>query len=219
MPSDRNWGCGLDELSRLPGGAPSDGSYCRNELLGRSAIGPNDAAGYDCCDLKFNSAIRIPGPATLERTRDAAHICSAEHALAPVYSGLAVFSYKRFIAVATLVALVGLNGGGILLAYSEAGLGEGESCGRSCCNLGKAGAVYASACCQLRCHEDTGESNSEPAREQILLEKADTRGVFLRTLSNPLLITHTCRLSLDRDNHFPDDGQPDLHVKHSVFLV
>ena len=130
-----------------------------------------------------------------------------------------MFSFKRFIAVATLVALVGLNGGGILLAYSEAALAEGERCGRSCCNLGKAGAAYASSCCRLRCHEDTEESNSEPAREQISLKKADTRGVFLRTLSNPLLVTHTGRLSLDQDNHVPDDGQPDLYVKHSVFLI
>ena len=130
-----------------------------------------------------------------------------------------MFSYKRFIAVTTLVALVGLNGGGILLAYSEAGLGEGERCGRSCCNLGKAGAAYASSCCRLRCHDDTGESTSEPAREQISLKKADTRGVLLSTLSNPLLVTHRGRLSLDQDNRVPDDGQPDLHVKHSVFLV
>ena len=130
-----------------------------------------------------------------------------------------MFSFKRFIAVTTLGALVGLNGGGILLAYSEAGLAEGESCSRSCCNLGKAGVAYASSCCRLRCHEDTGESNSEPAREQISLKKADTRGVLLRTLSNLLLVTHTGRLSSDQDNHVPDDGHPDLHVKHSVFLV
>ena len=130
-----------------------------------------------------------------------------------------MFYLKRSLAVAVLLALVGLNGGGILPAYSEAGLAEGKTCSRPCCNLGKAGAVYASSCCRLRCHEDTGESNSEPAREQILLKKADTRGVLVGTLSNPLLITHTCRLSLDQDNHFPDDGQPDLHVKHSVFLV
>ncbi len=130
-----------------------------------------------------------------------------------------MFSFKRFIAVATLVALVGLNGGGILLAYSEAGLPNEARCSQSCCNLGKAGAAYASSCCRLRCHEDTGESNSEPAREQISLKKADTRGVLLRTLSNPLLVTHTGRLSPDHDNYVPDDGHPDLHVKHSVFLV
>ena len=130
-----------------------------------------------------------------------------------------MFSFKRFIAVATLVALVGLNGGGILLAYSEAGLPNEARCSQSCCNLGKAGAAYASSCCRLRCHEDTGESNSEPAREQISLKKADTRGVLLRTLSNPLLVTHTGRLSPDQDNYVPDDGHPDLHVKHSVFLV
>ena len=130
-----------------------------------------------------------------------------------------MFSLKRFIAVTTLVALVGLNGGGILLAYSEAGLPNEARCSRSCCNLGKAGAAYASSCCRLRCHEDTSETNSEPAREQISLKKADTRGVLLRTLSNPLLVTHTGRLSPDQDNHVPDDGHPDLHVKHSVFLV
>ena len=130
-----------------------------------------------------------------------------------------MFSFKRFIAVATLVALVGLNGGGILLAYSEAGLPNEARCSQPCCNLGKAGAAYASSCCRLRCHEDTSESNSEPAREPISLKKADTRGVLLRTLSNPLLVTHTGRLSPDQDNHVPDDGHPDLHVKHSVFLV
>ena len=98
-------------------------------------------------------------------------------------------------------------------------MGEGERCSRSCCNLGKAGAAYASSCCRLRCHDDTGESTSEPAREQISLKKAVTRGVLLSTFSNPLLVTHTGRLSLDQDNNLPDDGQPDLHVKHSVFLV
>ena len=130
-----------------------------------------------------------------------------------------MFSLKRLIAIPLLISLVALSGGGVVLAYSEAGLAEGERCSRSCCNLGKAGTAYASSCCRLRCHEDTRESNSEPAREQISLKKADTRGVLPRTLSNPLLITHTGRLSPDQDNHVPDDGQPDLHVKHSVFLV
>ena len=130
-----------------------------------------------------------------------------------------MFSFTRLIAIATLISVALLNGGGVLLAYSEAGLAEGERCSRSCCNLGKIGAAYASSCCRLRCHDDTRESNSEPAREQILLKKADTRGVLLRTLSNPLLITHTFRLSPDQDNHFPDDGRPDLHVIHSVFLI
>ena len=83
MPSDRNWVVGLDELSRLPRGRRQTG--VRNELLGRGAIGPNDSAGYDCRNLKFNSAIRIPGSATLEPTRGAGHVCSAEHSLAPVY--------------------------------------------------------------------------------------------------------------------------------------
>ncbi len=130
-----------------------------------------------------------------------------------------MFSFKRFIAVTTLVALVGLNGGGILLAYSEAGLPSEVRCSSSCCNLGKAGAAFASSCCRLCCHEDTSETNSEPAREQIPLKKADTRGVLLRALSNPLLVTHTGRLSPDQDNQVPDNGHPDLHVKHSVFLV
>ena len=130
-----------------------------------------------------------------------------------------MFSYKRFIAVTTLVALVGLNGGGILLAYSEAGLGEGERCGRSCCNLGKAGAAYASSCCQLRCHEETSETNSEPAREPISLKKADTQGTLLQKVSTPLLITGISRISLQRDVPFPGNGRVDLHIKNSVLLV
>ena len=47
---DRNWVVGLDELSRLPRGHRQTG--VRNEVLGRGAIGPNDSAGYDCCNLK-----------------------------------------------------------------------------------------------------------------------------------------------------------------------
>ncbi len=70
MPSDRNWVVGRDELSGLPLSCRQ--TRVRNELLGRGAIGPNDSAGYDCCSLKFNSAIRIPGSATLEPTRGAA---------------------------------------------------------------------------------------------------------------------------------------------------
>ena len=127
--------------------------------------------------------------------------------------------FVKSIALLTLLALSSLNGGGILLAYSEAGLPVGERCSQSCCNLGKAGAAYASSCCRLRCHEDTSETNSEPAREQISLKKADTRGVLLRTFSNPLLVTHTGRLSLDQDNHVPGDGRVDLYIKNSVLLV
>ena len=130
-----------------------------------------------------------------------------------------VSRFSRLLAFATLVALVGLNGEGFLLAYSEADLVEGERCSQSCCNLGKAGAAYASSCCRLRCHEDTGETNSEPAREQISLKKAGTQATLLQKLSTPLVITGISRTSLQWDFQSRDDGQVDLHIKNSVLLV
>ena len=122
-------------------------------------------------------------------------------------------------AILTLLALFSLNGAGILLAYFESGLTTGERCSRSCCDLGKMGADFASSCCRLRCQEDVPESSSEPAREQICLKKTVTQSAVLKSLSSLAPSAEISRPTLEHISLQPAENQVALHVKHSVFLV
>ena len=123
------------------------------------------------------------------------------------------------VAIVTLMALFSLNGAGILLAYSEFDLAAGERCSRSCCDLGKMGAEFASSCCRLRCQKDVPESRSEPAREQICLKQIASPIGVLKNLSglNPNL--ETSRPSPQHTSPAIGENHVALHVKHSVFLV
>lgn len=127
--------------------------------------------------------------------------------------------FVKAVALLTLMALLSLNGAGILLAYSESGLAAGERCGRPCCDLGKMGAEFASSCCQIRCHEDVPGSGSEPAREQIHLKKTVTQSAVLESCSSLSPAAEINRPFLERDFIRSVDDHVALHVKLSVFLV
>lgn len=122
-------------------------------------------------------------------------------------------------AVVTLFALFSLNGVGVLFAYSESVLPKDERCSRSCCDLGKMGAAFASSCCQLRCQEDVPQSRSEPAREQICLKQIATQSAVLTSFSDLLLSADLTGPTVDSLPLQPAEIRVPLHLKHSVILV
>jgi hypothetical protein len=125
----------------------------------------------------------------------------------------------KLVAVLTLSQLSLVYGGGVILAYQEQLSGPGSRCARPCCRLAKAGSTYASACCAVRCGEDAGERGSEPARKRISLDLSPAPAVVRSTSVNVADSVSKRRLPSSGDSRPLDDGQPDLNVKHSVFLV
>lgn len=123
------------------------------------------------------------------------------------------------MALVTLLALLSLNGVGILFAYSESGLAAGERCSRSCCDLGKRGVQFASSCCQLRCREDVPRNGAEPAREQICLKQTPAQSAALKSFSSLVPAPEISSPTLERLSLGPAENQVPLHVKHSAILV
>ena len=122
--------------------------------------------------------------------------------------------------VLLLLALVSINGAGLLFAYTEATLAQGQECTRTCCHLSKTGDGYASACCALRCGKDVSETGSEPARERSTLGQPQVLSTAAPFAVMPP-IPHSGAID-SRSNRGDKpllDGQPDLNIKHSVLLV
>lgn len=127
----------------------------------------------------------------------------------------------KALAGVVLLALLSTNGAGLLLAYAESDLSVGEQCQRTCCRLSRTGSGYAASCCAVRCGKDVSETGSEPARERSSL--AEPPLVPASPPASDVALdpgAHGHRRNLDRSqSHLLVDGQPDLNVQHSVFLV
>lgn len=122
--------------------------------------------------------------------------------------------------VLLLLALVSINGAGLLFAFAEASFAQGQECTRTCCHLSKTGNGYATSCCALRCGKEVSETGSEPARERStfgqpqLLSTAAPFAVVPSALRSGAISSRS-----QRGDRPLLDGQPDLNIRHSVLLV
>ena len=128
--------------------------------------------------------------------------------------------FAKATSVLVLLALLSVNGAGLLLAYSEASLAQGESCTRPCCHLSKSGPGYASSCCALRCGDDVSETGSEPARERSTFGQPQLLSAAMSFAVVPAAPHSSSKASRSKRGDRPLlDGQPDLNIKHSILLV
>jgi len=131
-----------------------------------------------------------------------------------------VLRLTKATTVLLLLALLSLNGAGLLFAYTEVNLAQGRECKRTCCHLSKSGNGYASACCAVRCGEDVSETGSEPARERLTFGQTELLGTATPFALLPPAPHSPSKASRSKRGDRPlVDGQPDLNIQHSVLLV